>query len=119
MGRLLALLLLAPSVTPWPGPQKRVESGSPNVSVRNDGGSYAIAVDAGFQPRTLDTCVIALEGVVETDILSGGLPPPDGGSGTGKRTKRCLCSSNGSDGGFQWQNLATGTIGTSSACGTE
>ncbi len=59
---------------------------------------------------TLQTCAAGLEGTVSRDVLSG--------VATGKRTKLCLCTSDGSS-VYVWQNLATGTLGTTTACGSE
>lgn len=59
---------------------------------------------------SLATCVLALEGTIQADVLAG--------AATGKRTKMCACTNNGS-GTFAWQNLATGTLGTTTTCGTE
>lgn len=60
--------------------------------------------------KTLSTCSSALEGRLESDALSG--------VATGKRTKLCLCTSSGAS-VYVWQNLATGTLGTTTTCGTE
>lgn len=59
---------------------------------------------------TLATCSATIEGAVSTDVLSG--------LATGKRTKLCLCTSDGAS-AYKWQNLATGTLGTTTTCGTE
>lgn len=64
-----------------------------------------------FTRAALVTCAVAIEGTIATDILSGS-------SATTKRTKLCLCSSDGS-GAYKWQNLATGTLGTTTTCGSE
>lgn len=61
---------------------------------------------------TLEACRAGLEGLVSRDILAGGT--------TGKRTKLCLCTSDGAGSpAYAWQNLATGTVGTDTTCGTE
>ncbi len=59
---------------------------------------------------TLQTCAAGIEGKVSRDVLSG--------VATGKRTKLCLCTSDGSS-AYVWQNLATATLGTTTTCGTE
>ncbi len=59
---------------------------------------------------SLATCSSTLEGTLQSDILSG--------AATGKITKLCYCSSNGSS-TYTWRNLMTGTNGTSTTCGTE
>lgn len=59
---------------------------------------------------TLRTCTAALEGLVSRDVLSG--------IATGKRTKLCLCTSDGSS-VYKWQNMVTGTLGSTTVCGTE
>lgn len=59
---------------------------------------------------SLDTCTAGIEGEVSRDVLSG--------VATGKRTKICVCTSDGSS-VYKWQNLATGTLGTTTTCGTE
>lgn len=58
----------------------------------------------------LDTCSVTIEGTQELDSLSG--------AATGKQTKLCLCVSNGSS-SYAWRNLVTGTLGTTTTCGTE
>lgn len=60
--------------------------------------------------QTLGTCASGIEGTIQTDVLSG--------AATGKRTKVCLCTSDGAS-TYAWQNIATATIGTTTACGTE
>lgn len=60
----------------------------------------------------MNTCgVSSLEGQTYVDVLSGG-------AATGKRTKLCMCTTNGS-GVYAWQNVVTGTLGTTTTCGTE
>lgn len=59
---------------------------------------------------TLSTCSATIEGGLEEDVLSG--------ASTGKRTKLCLCTSDGSA-AYKWQNVVTGTLGTTTTCGTE
>lgn len=68
-------------------------------------GSYRFAGNP-----TLQTCAAGIEGKVSRDVLSG--------LATAKRTKLCLCTSNGSS-VYVWQNLATATLGTATTCGTE
>jgi hypothetical protein len=51
-----------------------------------------------------------IEGKVSRDVLSG--------VATGKRTKLCVCTSDGAL-TYVWQNLATATLGTATTCGTE
>lgn len=59
---------------------------------------------------TLKTCAAGFEGMLALDVLSG--------VATGKRTKLCLCSSDGAS-AYVWQNVATATLGTATTCGTE
>lgn len=59
---------------------------------------------------TLQTCAAGIEGQLSRDVLSG--------VATGKRTKLCLCTSDGSS-AYKWQNVVTGTLGTTTTCGTE
>lgn len=79
-----------------------------NFLTGTNGGVYA----ATFNPtmRTLGTCAVGVEGQLEADVLSG--------AATGKATKLCLCRSDGAS-TYKWQNLATGTLGTTTTCGTE
>ena len=60
--------------------------------------------------KTLPTCAVGLQWAMLPDAASG--------TATGKRSKMCLCTSNGSS-VYAWQNIATGTIGTTTTCGTE
>jgi hypothetical protein len=64
----------------------------------------------GLGNPTLATCAVGIEGQISRDVASG--------IATGKRTKLCLCTSDGSS-TYKWQNIATGTLGTTTACGTE
>jgi hypothetical protein len=60
----------------------------------------------------LTTCASGIEGAIMRDSAAGGT--------TGKRTKLCLCTSDGAGSpAYAWQNLATGTIGNTTTCGTE
>ncbi len=63
----------------------------------------------GFQPirSTLATCAAAFEGQLQNDVLSG--------LATGARTRLCLCTSAGAS-DFAWQNVVTGTVGTTTTC---
>jgi hypothetical protein len=57
----------------------------------------------------LPTCNAALEGLSLVDAASGGT--------SGARTRRCLCTSDGAGSpAYAWQNLATGTVDTSTTC---
>lgn len=56
---------------------------------------------------TLDTCAVAFEGTVERDVLAG--------VATGARTRLCVCTSAGAS-DYAWQNVVTGTVGTSTTC---
>ncbi len=71
-----------------------------------------VVVGGGVKPtlKSLSTCDSSIEGQLETDVLSG--------ASTGKRTKLCLCTSDGAA-AYAWQNVATATIGTGTTCGTE
>lgn len=59
---------------------------------------------------SLLTCAAGLEGMLSRDVLSG--------VATGKRTKLCLCTSAGAS-DYVWQNVVTGTLGTTTTCGSE
>ncbi len=83
------------------GPSAPLNVGEAGIST--DGGIAIVA-------QTLPTCSVAIEFKMASDILSG--------INTGKRSKLCMCTSNGSA-VYAWQNMATGTIGTSTTCGTE
>lgn len=61
----------------------------------------------GLDPVTLPTCNGGAEGRIARDVASGG--------SSGSRTRLCFCTNNGS-GTYNWQNLATGTVGTTTAC---
>lgn len=63
-----------------------------------------------IENAALATCSESLEGTLSRDVLSG--------VATGKRTKLCLCTSSGAS-VYAWQNVATGTLGTTTTCGTE
>jgi hypothetical protein len=73
---------------------------------------YGIFSEAGMQlnRQTLATCNSANEGMQSVDVLSG--------LATGKRTKLCFCTSSGAS-VYVWQNVVTGTLGTTTTCGTE
>ncbi len=58
-------------------------------------------------PVTLALCYGPTEGMVQFDATTGRT--------TGKRTKSCICSSDGFA-NYAWQDLATGILGTESAC---
>jgi hypothetical protein len=59
---------------------------------------------------SLATCAVGIEGKLSRDSTSG--------VATGKRTKYCLCTSDGSS-NYAWQNIATGAVGNATTCGTE
>lgn len=61
-------------------------------------------------PKSLATCSASLEWTIVSDVLSG--------VATGKRSKLCLCTSDGAS-AYKWQNVVTGTLGTTTTCGTE
>lgn len=73
---------------------------------------FAIFSGSGLQlnSQTLATCAAGIEGELSVDVLSG--------VATGKRTKLCVCTSDGSS-AYKWQNAVTGTLGTTTTCGTE
>jgi len=73
-------------------------------------GSVAIGTYGQFTLAAIGTCSAPAEGRFRVDNLSG--------VATGKRTKLCLCTSDGSS-NYAWQNVATGTIGNTTACGSE
>jgi hypothetical protein len=57
----------------------------------------------------LGTCTAALENTIKRDYASGG--------STGDTTRLCLCVSDGAGTpAYAWQNLTTGTVGTSTTC---
>lgn len=58
---------------------------------------------------SLATCASATEGNISRDTLAGGT--------TGHRTRVCLCTSNGAGTpAYAWQNVVSGTVGTTSTC---
>lgn len=61
-----------------------------------------------YYSNALPTCSSSLEGSIYR--LSG-----TGGLSSGTRTRMCLCTSNGG-GGYDWQNVVTGVVGTSLTC---
>jgi hypothetical protein len=71
---------------------------------------FQVNLSLGLLPHALSTCAAGIEGHLERDVLAG--------ASTGKRTKLCLCTSDGA-GAYAWQNVASGTLGSSTACGAE
>lgn len=58
---------------------------------------------------TLRTCAAGTEGLITRDAAAGG--------STGARTRYCLCTSDGGGSpAYAWQNLVTGTVGTTTTC---
>lgn len=72
--------------------------------------SCALSVPVVPIRAAMPTCASGIEGALQQDVAAG--------VATGKATKMCLCRSNGSS-SYAWQNLATGTLGTTTTCGTE
>lgn len=98
-------------------PQQALDAADSVVGVQTAAGAanlwtwqYSGQVTIVANPA-LATCAAGIEGAISRDVLSG--------VATGKRTKLCLCTSDGA-GAYVWQNLATGTLGASATtCGTE
>ena len=61
-------------------------------------------------PKAMPTCGASIEWAMLPDSASG--------VATGKRSKMCMCTSSGAS-VYVWQNMVTGTLGTTTTCGTE
>lgn len=72
-------------------------------------GSLGTDVSLRIGATALPTCNSAAEGVERRDSAAGGT--------TGHRTRKCICTSDGAGTpAYAWQNVVSGTVGTSSAC---
>lgn len=91
-----------------------IKAGNSSSFIYLSNGSYFYGIfqPAGFTPPAvaLATCAAGFEWTVAADTLSG--------IATGKRSKLCLCTSDGSS-AYKWQNMVTATLGTATTCGTE
>lgn len=77
--------------------------------IRNNAGPLRVPDTVLMGPQTLLTCDATIEWAVAMDATSGGT--------TGARSRGCMCTSNGAGTpAYAWQNLATGTVGTSTTC---
>lgn len=87
-------------------------SGSTKVGdgTGDEGDGILVSGEHAFTAKSLPTCAAGKEWTVAADVLSG--------VATGKRSKICLCTSDGAS-AYKWQNLATATLGTTTTCGTE
>lgn len=87
-------------------------AGSKLVSVLNSSTEKAHIDRNGsiwIASATLDTCAAGIEGKMSRDTASGGT--------TGNRTTMCLCTSNGAGTpSYAWQNMVTGTVGSTTGC---
>lgn len=73
--------------------------------------SGVLSVTGGFTPAAvaLPTCAAGVEGRIVRDTLAGGT--------TGARTRVCLCTSDGAGSpAYAWQNIVSGTVGTTTTC---
>lgn len=72
-------------------------------------GSFNSDVYVKIGATSIGTCNAGAEGVTRRDSAGGGT--------TGHRTKLCLCTSDGAGTpAYAWTNLASGTVGTTTAC---
>lgn len=114
----IALALMAPQALGFAkrlNNSQNVRPGPPagTVNIFDDDGKLVLSLKDGqvkWTPGPLPVCNADLEWTVKADVTTG--------TGTGRRTKLCLCTS---DGAFlmptyTWQNLATGTVGTATTC---
>jgi hypothetical protein len=70
--------------------------------VDKDGSSWRAAA-------TLQTCAASTEGLISRDAAAGGT--------SGSRTRICTCTSDGGGSpAYAWQNIVTGTVGTTTTC---
>lgn len=84
-----------------------------NTILTNTASGKPVLVDDadGFRiaAKTLPACGTVLEGTELIDSAAGGT--------SGARTRKCLCTSDGAGApAYAWQNMVTGTVGTSTAC---
>lgn len=92
---------------------KAVAPGANNsFEVRDQSGTVTFTLQDGhvqWNPGPLPLCGPETEWVVKADVTTG--------ASTGRRTKLCLCTSNGAAmATYAWQNLTTGTVGSATAC---
>lgn len=77
----------------------------------NNATPLCLGYQGAIQPTmiTVPTCAAGLEGAVVVDSASG--------VSTGHRTRICICVSDGAGTPARaWQNIASGTVGTTTAC---
>lgn len=89
-----------------------------DLSIASSGTTGATITGAGaatfltslhVDDTNIGTCNAGAEGVIRQDRLAGGT--------TGARTRLCLCTSDGAGSpAYAWQNIISGTVGTSSVC---
>ncbi len=87
-----------------------LSGGSTYMTCTSTGCVAAVAV--GLTARTLSTCAAAKEGAIELDSTGGGTT-------TSKRTKPCVCTSDGAGSAtYRWHNLLnpTATTGNTTTC---
>lgn len=91
------------------------QSADGQIYFRFDNTTKATLDDDGYfklEAATLPTCASGTEGAIARDTAAGGT--------SGKRTKLCLCTSDGAGTpAYAWQNLATSTLGNTTTCGSE
>jgi hypothetical protein len=72
-------------------------------------GSVDLGNPLKVQSATLATCASGTEGNISRDAAAGGT--------SGHRTRVCLCTSDGAGTpGYKWQNMVSGTLGTTTTC---
>jgi hypothetical protein len=77
--------------------------------IRNSIGPVKVDDELRLSAKAVGTCDASREWEEVNDNASGGT--------TGARGRRCLCTSDGAGTpAYAWLNLATGTVGTSTAC---
>jgi hypothetical protein len=73
-------------------------------------GNWSAGISISTGAVAVGTCNAAAEGQLIRSSATGG-------TGTTARTRVCLCTSDGAASpAYAWQNVVTGTVGTSSAC---
>jgi hypothetical protein len=72
-------------------------------------GSLSTDTSLKIGATAVGTCNAGAEGAMRRDTVGGGTG--------GHRTRVCLCTSDGAGSpAYAWQNMVSGTVGTSSAC---
>lgn len=83
-------------------------SGSTNTFTVSGLGDAIASRAIGAAATTLATCSVTTEGIISRDSSAG--------TGSGVRTRMCLCTSDGIGVAYAWQNIVSGTVGTTTTC---